>query len=84
MSVDYWYCRKTRVNKNLQNNRNHLKSNENMCKNFEKKLNQMNQCIPSKVKKEQVECEKVLIVSIVVTKSHNFVEICTRIFTKVY
>jgi len=60
MLVDYWYCRKTRVDENLQNNRNHFKSKEYMCKNFDTILQQLNQCIPSKIINEQEECQKVM------------------------
>ena len=63
MLIDYYGCKKTRVDRNLQNNQKHFKSNENMCKNFEQHLKQLNQCIPSKVKKEQIECQKGLAVS---------------------
>ena len=63
MLIDYYGCKKTRVDRSLQNNQKHFKSNENMCKNFEQHLKQLNQCIPSKVKKEQIECQKGLAVS---------------------
>ena len=83
MLVDYWYCRKTRVDENLQNNRNHFKSKEYMCKNFDKNLQQLNQCIPSKIINEQEECQKVMMVNFVVTHCYSIVKIHPRICTKV-